>query len=46
MPCGRHDRCGRPWREALGGELAYLATAAQLPLLGSPGHTVEELLRD
>ena len=24
----------------------HCAPAAQLPLLGSPGHTVEELLRD
>lgn len=42
--CGRHRDDGRPWREALRGEIGYLRSARQLPLLGSPGHTVDELL--
>ena len=42
--CGRHRSDGRPWREALRAEISYLAAARQLPLLGSPGHTVGELL--
>lgn len=44
VPCGRHDPCGQPWKQALAREIGYLQAAAQLPLLGSPGHTVEELL--
>jgi hypothetical protein len=44
VPCGRHDARGRPWREALREEIEYLAEASHMPLLGSPGHTVEELL--
>ncbi|MFT3904702.1 MAG: hypothetical protein QM718_00135 [Steroidobacteraceae bacterium] len=44
VPCGRHAAAGQPWRKALAREIAYLRKAAQLPLLGSPGHTVEELL--
>lgn len=43
-PCGGHDPAGLPWRRALQREIAYLAAAPALPLLGSPGHTVEELL--
>jgi hypothetical protein len=42
--CGRHRADGRPWREALRAEIGYLRAARQLPLLGSPGHTVDELL--
>jgi hypothetical protein len=44
VPCGRHDSGGQPWRKALAREIAYLEAAAQLPLLGAPGHTVDELL--
>jgi hypothetical protein len=44
VSCGRHDSKGQPWRNALTAELAYLAKAQQLPLLGSPGNSVEELL--
>jgi len=44
VPCGRHDAAGQPWRKALAREIAYFRKAAQLPLLGTPGHTVEELL--
>jgi hypothetical protein len=44
VPCGRHDPAGRPWTEALAGERAWLAQAQQLPLLGSPGNSVDELL--
>ena len=44
VPCGRNDETGRPWHEALREEIQYLAAASQLPLLGSPGHTVDELL--
>ena len=46
VPCGRHEACGSNWRDALAGELAYLARARQLPILGSEGNTVEELLAD
>jgi hypothetical protein len=42
--CGLHREEGRPWREVLRGEIGYLKSASQLPLLGSPGHTVDELL--
>jgi hypothetical protein len=42
--CGRHDETGRPWTEALAAERAWLAQAHSLPILGSPGNTVEELL--
>lgn len=42
--CGRHCEDGAPWRKALHGEIAYLRGAPQLPILGSPGHTVDELL--
>lgn len=43
--CGRHDETGRPWREALAGELQWYDRCKPLPVLGSPGHTVQELLR-
>jgi hypothetical protein len=43
-PCGRHCADGAPWRRALSQEIAYLTSAPQLPILGSPGHTVDELL--
>jgi hypothetical protein len=44
VSCGRHDPAGRPWKQAVAGEIAYLRAAPQLPILGTPGHTVEELL--
>jgi len=44
VPCGRQDARGRPWRETLREEIEYLEQATTLPLLGSPGHTVDELL--
>jgi len=44
VPCGAHDAGGLPWREALREEIDYFTAAAQLPLLGTPGHTVDELL--
>jgi hypothetical protein len=44
VPCGAHDARGRPWPESLQEEIDYLNAARELPLLGSPGHTVEELL--
>jgi len=44
LPCGRHDPAGKPWRAALAGEIGYLQAAAQLPLLGAPGNSVDELL--
>jgi len=43
-PCGRPCDDGLPWRQALQREIAYLRAAPQLPLLGSPGHSVDELL--
>ena len=43
--CGRHQPGGRPWREALAAEIDYLKRAPSLPLLGSPGYTVGELLK-
>jgi hypothetical protein len=46
VPCGRQDPCGTPWREALLRERQYLAAAPRLPLLNSPGHTVDDLLGD
>jgi hypothetical protein len=42
--CGRHDPAGRPWRDALSRERAWLAQAKSLPILGSPGNSVDELL--
>lgn len=44
--CGRHCADGQHWKSALRNEIAYLRAAAQLPLLGSPGHTVDELLSE
>ncbi len=44
MPCGRHDAQGLPWRDTLQQEIHYLQQAADLPLLGTPGHTVDDLL--
>jgi hypothetical protein len=44
VPCGAHNSQGRPWREALREEIEYLTQAAKVPLLGSPGHSVDELL--
>ena len=44
VPCGRHHAGGLSWRQALAREIAYLEAATTLPLLGSPGHTVDELL--
>jgi hypothetical protein len=44
VSCGRHDPAGLPWKQALAREIAYLESAPQLPLLGAPGHTVEQLL--
>ena len=44
VSCGRHDPDGVPWRQALAREIAYLKSAPRLPLLGTPGHTVGELL--
>ena len=44
VPCGRHDPAGRPWTEALAAERAWLAEAKSLPILGSAGHRVDELL--
>jgi hypothetical protein len=44
VSCGRHDSAGLPWRQALAREIEYFEAAQRLPLLGTPGHTVEELL--
>jgi hypothetical protein len=44
VPCGRHDPAGSHWRVSLAREIAYLEAAPTLPLLGTPGHTVDELL--
>lgn len=44
VPCGRHDAQGQPWRKALQREIDYLEQAAELPLLGSRGRSVQELL--
>lgn len=44
VSCGRHDPQGRPWRETLQQEIEYLQQAQDLPLLGSAGHSVDELL--
>jgi hypothetical protein len=44
LPCGRHDPNGKPWRESLAREIEWLETAPQAPKLGTPGHTVDELL--
>jgi hypothetical protein len=44
VSCGRHDPAGAPWQQVLAREIAYLEAAPQLPLLGAPGRTVEELL--
>lgn len=44
LPCGRHDAAGKPWRESLSREITWLNTAPRAPKLGTPGHTVDELL--
>jgi hypothetical protein len=46
VSCGRHDPAGMLWQQALAGEIAYLKAAPRLPVLGTPGHTVEELLAE
>jgi hypothetical protein len=46
VPCGRRDECGKPWRESLAREIDYLERAKQIPVLGSPGNTVDELLAE
>jgi hypothetical protein len=43
--CGRNCSDGMPWKRALRGEIAYLQGATELPILGTPGHTVDELLK-
>ena len=45
-PGGRNDPAGRPWREALQGEIEYLRKTGGRTLLGTPGHTVKDLLGD
>lgn len=46
VPCGQHRPDGRPWREALAGEIDCLDRAGGvLPVLGTPGHTVQALLK-
>jgi hypothetical protein len=44
VTCGRHQETGRPWTEALAAERAWLARATSVPILGSQGNSVEELL--
>jgi len=44
VPCGRHDPAGVPWRQSLAREIQYFEAAPELPLFGTTGHTVEELL--
>jgi hypothetical protein len=44
VSCGRHEPSGRPWTEALLRERQWLAQAKSLPILGSDGHSVDELL--
>jgi hypothetical protein len=44
VPCGRHDAAGRPWKQVLAAERAWLGQARSLPILGSPGNSVDELL--
>ena len=44
LPCGRHDPAGKPWRESLTREIEWLGSAPLPPKLGTPGHTVDELL--
>jgi hypothetical protein len=44
LPCGRNDPQGKPWREALAKEIDYRKQAKRLPVLGSAGHSVDELL--
>ena len=46
VPCGRHNPQGSPWRETLAKELAYLESVTGLPILGSAGHSVKELVKD
>ncbi|MDA8119745.1 MAG: DUF4062 domain-containing protein [Gammaproteobacteria bacterium] len=44
VPCGRNDPAGQPWWETLRLEVEYLDAAQGLPILGSPGHTLDDLL--
>ena len=46
VPCGRHDPVGLPWWQTLREEIAYWEAASGLPILGSRGHTVADLLPD
>lgn len=45
VPCGRNEPHGKPWTETLKHEIAYFNAVNRLPILGSPGHTVSELLK-
>jgi hypothetical protein len=44
--CGRNRDDGLHWKDALRAEIDYLKRAPGLPLLGTSGHTVDELLSD
>lgn len=46
VPCGRHDPMGQPWWETLRMEVEYLDAAKGLPVLGSLGHMLKDLLND
>ena len=44
VPCCQNDPAGQPWWETLRLEVEYLDAAQGLPILGSPRHTVDDLL--
>jgi hypothetical protein len=44
--CGRNDPAGQPWQQALAREIGYLRASGGRTLLGTPGHTVKDLLGD
>lgn len=45
VPCGRHNPEGNDWMDTLKREIIYLKEVKTLPVLGSPGNKVEDLLK-
>lgn len=46
VPCGQHDPNSPPWQETLREELDYLESLTSLPVIGTEGYSVSELLED
>ena len=44
VPCGQYSSKGKPWKDVLKRELSYFRGTKSLPLLGCPGHTLDEIV--